>query len=97
VDGEIVKSHYLSMHSKFEELKEFFMERNTTGGQEIEFVEFSFLLGEFYDGGQLFKWNTIGLWPLLITILNFNPSKRMQFGKGTFDIVFHTKTSGKNK
>jgi len=69
-----------------EEMQKSFEEKaKTTPGLR----QFSFLLSEFYDGGTLFKRNSISVWPLIMSILNLTPSERLSYGIGLFLVALH--------
>jgi len=48
------------------------------------YEELSLLLGQFYDGAQVFKRRVTTFWPLVVQILNLPPNLRGKLGIGTF-------------
>lgn len=54
-----------------------------------KYIDASFILSNFYDGGTLFRRKSRSVDPLLLTILNCNPYMRVKAGEGTFLISFH--------
>jgi hypothetical protein len=79
LDGSNPKSNLEDMHQIFNERKTL----NTN------LVEVSFVLSQFYDGGTLFNRSAKSIWPLAISILNCNPTDRMDYGIGLFMIILH--------
>jgi hypothetical protein len=73
--------HLNEMHQLFERMKQ------KPGNEDL--LEASFILGEFYDGGTLFKRKAKSIWPLVMSILNCNPSVRVQPGIGMFLVTLH--------
>jgi hypothetical protein len=73
--------HLNEMHAEFEKL------RMMEGNEDL--IEASFVLGEFYDGGTLFKRKNKSIWPLVLSILNCNPSVRVRPGIGMFLVFLH--------
>jgi hypothetical protein len=73
--------HLNEMHQRFNELKQI------DGNQDL--IEASFVLGEFYDGGTLFKRKNKSIWPLVMSILNCNPTARVRPGIGMFLVALH--------
>jgi hypothetical protein len=80
--------HLNEMHQLFERMKQ------KPGNEDI--LEASFILGEFYDGGTLFKRKAKSIWPLVMSILNCNPSIRVQPGIGMFLVALHDLVLGSN-
>ena len=54
-----------------------------------ELIQISWLLSEFYDGALLHKRRSKSVWVLAISLLNANPSKRMEHGAGYFAVAYH--------
>lgn len=52
-------------------------------------IEVSYVLSQFYDGGTLFNRGAKSIWPMAISILNCNPTDRMDYGIGLFMIILH--------
>ena len=77
LNGDQAKSALEEMHDNFKRLED-----NTI-------IERSILLSEAYDGGSLFDRSNLSVWPLTISILNFNPSTRIKIGVGLFVIALH--------
>ena len=78
-DAPQAQENLKAMQMSFEEKA-----KNTPGLRQ-----FSFLLSEFYDGGTLFKRNSISVWPLIMSILNLTPSERLSYGIGLFLVALH--------
>jgi hypothetical protein len=79
LDGKNPKSNLEEMHQMFNEKKSL----------NANLVEVSFVLSQFYDGGTLFNRSAKSVWPLAISILNCNPTDRMDYGIGLFMIILH--------
>jgi hypothetical protein len=78
--------HLDDMHRLFENMK------LKPGNGDL--IEASFILGEFYDGGTLFKRKAKSIWPLVLSILNCNPSIRVRPGIGMFLAFLHDLSIG---
>jgi hypothetical protein len=63
-------------------------------GDTISYEDFSFILSEFYDGGTLFKRQSMSVWPLFFSILNCDPKMRMLPGVGLFLNMLHDMSVG---
>jgi len=73
LDGQHARTHLSEMNARFvamqKELK------------KPELVEKSFIISVAYDGGTIFnRYNTGSVWPVVISILNCNPSDRITQG-----------------
>jgi hypothetical protein len=84
LDSIQAKVNVKAMHSRFLRAK----------AKNPNLVEVSLLFGEFYDGGPLFGRKAKSIWPLVLTILNCNPSDRMKYGIGMFVAGLHDLTVG---
>jgi hypothetical protein len=84
LDSIQAKFNLNAMHSRYRKAK--------LGKPNL--VEVSLVLGEFYDGGRLFGRKAKSIWPLVLTILNCNPSDRMKYGIGMFVAAIHDLTVG---
>lgn len=87
LDGEVPKAELQSMHDLFTEFKS-----NYTG--DCELIEFSLILSLFYDGDKLYDRSNDSLWPLMMSVLNCDPSYRIKLGLGIFEIALHNITVG---
>jgi len=88
LDGLHAAENLGDMNARFIKFKE------KSGKSDI--LERSFLLSEFYDGALLHKRKSSSLWPLVISILNCNPSDRMAHGIGLFLVALHSLKLGTN-
>lgn len=85
-DSKQACHHLNEMHAAFEKI------RMLDGNDNL--IEASFVLGEFYDGGTLFKRKAKSIWPLVLSILNCNPSIRVKPGIGMFMVAVHDLSLG---
>lgn len=79
LDAEQCRKHSSEMHERYIKNLE----------QYPVSLEYSLLLSQFYDGGGLFDRNHSSIWPLVISILNCNPSARIAHGVGLFLVALH--------
>ncbi len=84
LDAEQAILHSAEMHIRF--LDKY--------GDNSDVIEVSLMLSEFYDGGSLFDRNSLSIWPLVISILNCNPSDRITHGIGLYLVGLHDLSCG---
>jgi hypothetical protein len=82
VDSPVFRDHTADMHAHYVQF------RNSYVGV-AELVEFSLCLSLFYDGDKLYKRSNDGMWPLLASVLNCDPSYRSKMGLGLFSLCLH--------
>lgn len=90
LDGRVVKTH-------LQEMNEAYLKRKSgyrVDGVPTELHECSLGLTMFYDGKTNFKRNSDSMWPLLVQIINCNPSLRSRLGVGMFLAFLHNATVG---
>jgi hypothetical protein len=85
LDGDEAINQTQSMRRIFEDVKLKY-EREHPG---VLLDECSLLFSLFYDGNELFDRSAASLWPLMISILNLDPSFRSKLGLGLFLSVLH--------
>ncbi len=84
-DGEVVDSEYESMKTKFREVNKQYQKENP--GKRLYMCALLFTL--FYDGMVLFERDCNSIWPMILSILNCNPSLRTRLGVGLFAPLIH--------
>ena len=89
-DSAQSKLHLASMNQNFRE----FVQRRRNLGDDSVFIEASFIFSLGYDGGTLFKRGSKAIWPLVLTLLNCNPSVRFMAGIGMFLAAIHDLVPG---
>ena len=82
VDSPVFQDHTSDMHANF-------LEYLRTYEGDAELMEFSLCLSIFYDGDKLYKRSNDSLWPLLVSVLNCDPSYRTKLGLGIFSVSLH--------
>eukprot|EP01039_Chlorochromonas_danica_P011279 gene11278-12580_t len=75
------------MHDKFL--------RKTLPASDV--IEVSLLLGQFFDGAQIFKYTTSSFWPIVLTILNLPPNLRHSPDIGLFVCALNPTKKHKDK
>jgi hypothetical protein len=63
---------------------------------ETKPIMINFLLGQFYDGCQVYKKKFVVFWPINVIILNLPPSYRVKLGIGMFLISIFTSKAKSN-
>jgi len=89
-DSDQSKLHLASMNECFRE----FVQSQRNLGDDSIFIEASFIFSAGYDGGTLFKRGSKAIWPLVLTLLNCNPSVRFMAGIGMFLAGLHDLVPG---
>jgi hypothetical protein len=89
-DSAQAKLHLASMNESFAE----FVQSRRNVGDDSVFTEASFIFSVGYDGGTLFKRGSKAIWPLVLTLLNCNPSVRFVAGIGMFLAAIHDLVPG---
>lgn len=77
--GSQAKDYLKKMHERYQVV--------TENNRNVE--EVSLLLSDFYDGGSLFKRDTLSIWPLIVEFLNCLPTDRCKSGIGQHLIALH--------
>ena len=86
-DGSIPQAQTAAMHQAFLDFK-----RTYVGG--VELMECSLLLSLFYDGDKLYDRSNDSLWPVMMSVLNCDPSYRNKIGLGLFMVAMHNISVG---
>ena len=84
-DGEEIKRQQEIMRERYVEKDKTF----EVDGIKRKLVEFSLILTLFYDGKVNYKRKLDSMWPLLLSIINCNPSLRSRLGVGLFLVLLH--------
>lgn len=82
LDGSVPKAEMDAMRQNFIEFK-----RTYTG--LVELIECSLVASLFYDGDKLYDRSNDSLWPMMMSVLNCDPSFRTRLGLGMFMIAMH--------
>jgi hypothetical protein len=90
LDGVDVQQHYREMNNRFEHVKREY--ENATPGQTLH--QCSLGLSIFYDGATNFQRKSDSMYPLLVSVINCNPSDRAKLGRGLFLAALHNVKPG---
>jgi hypothetical protein len=73
-----------------DEMEENFNQKFSSVANDRRPIMINLLLGQFFDGSQLYKKKQIVFWPLQYIILNLLPSFRIKLVNGMFNILIFT-------
>jgi hypothetical protein len=90
LDGVEVRRQLSKMSNRFKRIRTNFKQQ----APDLKLKQCSLILTAFYDGVVNFKRKADSMWPLMVSVVNCNPSHRSKIGVGLFLTVLHNISVG---